>query len=80
METSLKKQAKQFFSCGSHEFWIMSHENRVISLSFVPIQTTFKSSYRLVFYLSNFPIFKVVCHDLFIATNLIITTVVVTLC
>ena len=67
METSLKKQAKQFVFSGSHEFWIMNHGNRVISLS-------------LFFYLSNFPIFKVVCHDFFRATNLTITTVVVALC
>ena len=39
METSLKKQAKQLVFCETHEFWTMSYENWVISLSFVPIQT-----------------------------------------
>ena len=40
METIIQNQAKQSSICGIHLFWMMDHENWVISLSFHAIQTT----------------------------------------
>ena len=40
METSPKNQAKQDFFDGTHAFWKLNDENRVISLKIMVIQTS----------------------------------------
>ena len=44
METIIQNQAKQSFIYGTHLFWMMDHENLVISLSFYATQTSSKLS------------------------------------
>ena len=48
METIIQKQAKHFVICGTHSFWMMNHENWVISLSFHAIQTSSKLPFFLL--------------------------------
>ena len=48
METIIQKQAKHFVICGTHSFWMMNHENWVISLSFHAIHTSSKLPFFLL--------------------------------
>ena len=39
---NMSDESKQNVFCGSHQFWMMSDENRIISLKIACIQTTSK--------------------------------------